>query len=463
MTVTFAIALATASTEKVHTSLGVTMKKLWIMFLSLAVSSSLLCAAGVKSKGNQESENSEFALTLTDAFFKNAPILTGGISENGKHVFLGYSQSSPVDTSLPVMELFENQNGTLVSEATLPLDSFITSGGEVNNVAVSRDFELFADFDDDGGTTGRIRLFSQSGTGFSLINEIFFNDVDVALQEALIFTDDNKFIVLSYATTATTPSQTITTLKLLRISDFTVVSSVTVTGDSNGPQAFKLSSSQKNFVLFGFSGYSSSNGQFTAPATLQVYKIKHEQLVLVDEASLPQFPNAYNVFDPSNCCLKETRIIVGTRLALLPNQKSVFQNIANDQTFLPGDNNNIREYSFDGESLHLIAKEQTDTGCFVSNFFRDGKTFSYSKGTSATRPFTASFFTTKGDSKHGQLEPVDGTITTAPDDLFFKFSRNGKWAIVGGFNTVSGFNNVNLYKTTTNLKTFKCPEECSTQ
>lgn len=190
--------------------------------------------------------------------------------------------------------------------------------------------------------------------------------------------------------------------------------------------------------------------------------------MLKDEASLPQLSPSYHAFDPSHCSLEKTQIIVSTTLALLPNQKSVFQRTGHSQTQLPGDNHNIREYVFDGKSLRLVAEEQTDTPCLVSNFSSDGKTFAVIKGTSGqtvgipSNLFYASFFKATRDCKDGKFIPLDGTITTTGLPSF-NFSLDGKWIIVAGENNVSGFSNVNLYKVESDFKKFKCPKKCSKQ
>lgn len=444
--------------KQLFSNLGGFMKNFLAFFLTFVISSTCIDAHVMGKGGEEKNSHKKFELTLTDAFSRNTvSVASGGISDDGKQVLLGYSQSSPLDTSVPVMELFENSHGTLVSKATLPLDPFILNGGEVNNVAVSRDFKLFATFEDNGGTTGRIRLFKQRGTGFEQINEILFDDVDVATGENLTFTDDNKFIALSYGTTDTTPSQIITTLKILQLSTFEVTSSVTVVGGSNGPKAFRLCPKKTNYVLFGFSGQ--ENGAFAPPAKLQVYKIRDKKLDLVDEVSLPQFPPSYEAFDPTDCCLDTTRIIVGTVLPLLPDQKSVFTNPPT-HTFLPGDDNNIREYVFDGHCLHLVTKARTDTAIFVSGFYRDGRTFAIEKGTSRgtvgvpQNVFYASFLTTTGDLKRGKFEPINGVIALQ-EAFLFQFSGNGKWAIIGAIPFIDGVFNVNLYRVDSNLKSDK--------
>ena len=392
------------------------------------------------------SDSHKFELRLTDAFAVNTiPYASGGISEKGDLVLLGYTQIPVTNTSLLAMELFQNQNGQLNSIGALPLDPFEINGGAVDSVAVSKDFKYFAVLDDDRVSTLRLRLFKRSSGLFVLLDTLVFSDFDPSVNfRFFTFTDDRRSIALSYGTTSSTPNNPETVLRLIDVATFNVTSSDFVSGISNGPVAFTLSNN--NFILFSFSGL--ANNLFQPFSVLSVYEIKFGQLILIDQDFLPQFAPSY--FASSPHCSNSSNIIVGTHLALQPFQTSIFQLTQNAHTFLLGDTNNLREYSFDGSFLSLSSKTSIDSPFLLSNFYRDGKTFALSKGTNETNVGIpdflnqTSFLTTVCDDSRKVFSCTGPIITTPLRPFFFRFSGNGKWAIVAG-GAMTGINNVNLY------------------
>ncbi len=390
----------------------------------------------------------DFNVTLSDALFRNAGVTVKAISNDGKYILAVYYGAA--DETIPELELFKNVDGKLQSVATLPLDNFAFHG-DVDDCFVDENFELFGVLDDNGKNKARLRLLKLDGDTFKVVKKVFFNDV-VPLVLNTNITGDGKFIMMNYTNTQSQGSA-ISTVKLLN-TELETLDEFTINGLSNGPQPFTLKQNckEKNFFLFGFSVFDLTNFQFEAPALLQVYKVSENKLVLKNEVELPQFPVSY--FANSHNKLKP-RVAVATVLPLLPGEVSIFQNTSGAQTFIPGDNQNIREYSFNGKTLSLITTTMTDSSPIVSNFFKDGKTLGISKANEIrgsnipANTFNLTFLTT---NKNDQFKAVGNALTVPPENFLVLFSKNGKYMVCGGDpvstndGTPDGIFNINLFR-----------------
>jgi len=104
--------------------------------------------------------------------------------------------------------------------------------------------------------------------------------------------------------------------------------------------------------------------------------------VFVTSDTLPQFANSACAFDPLDCCLQETNIVVTARAAITPSTVSLFTSTTGSMSSLPGngkDDKNLFIYKFDGQHLNLIVKEKFETrlvaGAGPQVWHPDGRTF----------------------------------------------------------------------------------------
>lgn len=128
----------------------------------------------------------------------------------------------------------------------------------------------------------------------------------------------------------------------------------------------------------------SSLESLSGPFSLIVLKIDpiSKLPVLVTSDTLPQFANAAAAFDPLDCCLQETNILVTGRAAITPSTVSLFTSTTGSASTLPGngkDDKNLFIYKFDGHRLNLIVKEKFETrlvaGTGPQVWHPDGRTF----------------------------------------------------------------------------------------
>ena len=454
---------------------------------------------------------------LTDAIFRDvSTVVISSISHNGQLIYVNYPTFAPFPPGAVQSELFANNNGKLSSIKTVPIDAF-ASNGSVGGGNVNKSFTLFTVLDDNninGATSiGRVRLFQ--------INNFITPSATLLIQGIIpgglsggIFTDDNRFIIISY----TTALDGVLHLAVLETSTLTILSVVDIQPSpvgsppfpnnnkavSNGPQTFQLCTKNrskdnedhkdngcgcgsrhkhknkdydskyrsKNYVVFGYATLFGPIGltpSFIAPAVFQVYRISSVgQLFLIDQVNQPQFPVAYFGLSTKS---GKTRILVGDRPALLLNQVTIFQNTTNIQTFIPGDNKNLKLYSFNGRNLKLKAEKGFDEGAIVSNFYpeenSDGHLFAVARSTGGQVNIPSqlgiiSFFNISpghcdncdNDNCPRKLEinPIEDTFFTPPFASSPLFGENGKWLVVGGGNQVTqnggapGIFNINLYR-----------------
>ncbi len=391
----------------------------------------------------------DFNVTLSDAIFRNAGITVKAISDDGKLILaLNFGAANQ---KIPELELFENVDGKLVRKATLPLDDFAFNG-DVDDCFVDDNFETFGVIDDNGKNKVRIRLLKLVGNTFKVVKKVIYNDaIAVALNGNI--TGDGKFIMVNYTNNKSTNTTLVSSIKLLN-SDLKTLHKFNIKGLSNGPQSFVLNQNGEmaNYFLFGFSGFDLTTSNFTAPAFLQAYKVSNNKLNLVDQAELPQFPVTYFA---DNHNTKNPRIAAGTTLALESRQVSIFQDTTGAMTFIPGDDQNIREYRFNGESLRLIATTKTDSSFIVSNFYKDRKTIGISKANEVrgsgipSNTFNLTFLKT---DDHNNFKCRDGALTVPSESFFVLFSKNGKYMVCGGDPVATdsgsprGIFNLNLFK-----------------
>lgn len=417
--------------------------------------------------------DSKLKVTLSSTLSRPAfQIVPEGISEDGGLIYVYYVTTFPFPANPLEVELFANQNGQLVSIASISSlgDPFFANGGSIDDGGANREYTLFTVIDDNNTTgpqSGRIRLLNLINNQFNLLATTFVDNVAATSMGGGFFTDDSKFIAVSYTDVTTNNlvnillSTTPVAGALPILDSFSIAGSVAngIAPLTNNPAIFRLCKHKKiaNYYLLGFANtvVGTSPLQYQAPALLNVYEIKDSKFKFIDSATLNQFPTSYFPFDPLKCVQKKTNIIVSLNLALLPGQPSIYANTSDAQSFT-GKDSNLVQYSFDGKKLRLTHEKRFDTTLITGNFYKDGKTFALSNYngiinnlSQATTQLSTIVFEQGVDKSFQQL---DSFITAPPADFSPLFSGDGKWLFVAGgsiFQTdgvTPGLNNVLLYR-----------------
>ncbi len=392
----------------------------------------------------------DFTIRRTDAIFRDASPVVKNISNDGK-LILAYN-SAPADKTVPELELFKNVDGRLVSKATLPLDKFVFPNGGVWDCFTDEKFKIFGILDNNGDTKVRLRLLKLHNGTFKVVKEVIYDDASSINLSAGI-TLDGKSILLFYTNNQPTTTTYTSTVKLLN-RNLKTLDTFVVNGLSNSPATFVLKRKGKdiNYFLLGFADINPSTFYLSPPATLQVYEVGAKKLKLIDEAALPQFPIT---FFADNHNYKNPNIIVGTVLALASGDVSIFQDTSDSMTFIPGNDQNIQEFVFDGKKLSLKATMAADGDIIASNFYRDGNTFGIVKlGEDGVYPSVGNMSFFKIDESNN-FKSVTANALVPSGAYLPSFSKNGKFFVVGGSpaETSSGPNgifNINLFEVTKN-------------
>lgn len=414
------------------------LKKWFLSLLGLVLIPAISFALQVKLTSSiQRSDTADFPISPS-------------ISKDGAQIYLVY----PIvvkPTSKLAAEIFFNNQGFLQTAATLTGDEAFLS---IDSGFANRAFNRFTLIDDDGLQTIRLRLFDNK---FNLLAMTTFNDYASGglfnpnfSAQGGVFSPDGKFIVLSYLIDNTANNE-ISIIRVLNANDLSEVASTQVTGGSKGPNFF--SHNHDNYVALTTYGgqffFAFENSAAKPPSTLFVYKLQNNQLILVDQAQLPQQAGVPNFFESEG----KTLIGVGTVRATLNGQQTIFVNNSNNPSFLPLDNRELRIYSFDGRGLKLILANQTGLTTSSPVFSPEGLILVNTQ-TSDGLPGFFNLFTLRSQRK-GQkaLKFVNGAFASPPfaSDVF---SRDGKWLLVTGSDQQSRqnicqinlLNNINLYQ-----------------
>ena len=422
-------------------------------------------------------------VSLTSTLYRSAfEIVPEAISEDGRFIYVYYVTTFPFPQNPLEVELFENVNGTLVSIASVTSvgDAFFSLGGSIDDGGANRDYTLFTVIDDNGqqgANSGRIRLFSRTNNTFNTLATTYVNNVLATSMGGGFFTDDNKYIVVTYTDVTTNNlvslllSTRVTAGTLSILDSFSIHGSISNnTGPlTNNPAVFRLCKCGKkvNYYLLGFSTvqFGTTPLLYQSPALLNVYEIAFDKFKFIDSAVLNQFPTSYFAFDPLRHVRKNTNIIVSTNLALLPSQPSIYRNTTDSQSFT-GKGENLVQYNFDGCKLVRTIAKRFDTTLIVGNYYRDGKTFALGNNNGIinnllqTTPqlSTIVFEQAKEDECKPTFKQIDGFITGPPNEFSPLFSGNGKWLFVSGGNipqadgVTLGLNNINLYRVHSNIE-----------
>ena len=378
---------------------------------------------------------------LTDAITRNTEgfSLEVSISENGGLAYLLYPINVD-DTVVPPInlaaEIFRNNQGTLQSVATLLGD---TTFPIIDDGFANRNFTTFSFLDDNNTDTVRLRLFDQNFNQKAVTTFSDFAPGDPNNPSFSFlggqFSDDGKYIVVSYLTNATPGSQQ-TIVRVLDAQNLSLIASTQVSGGSPGTNFITIDH-ETYVVLTTYGGdfiFSFENSLAAAPSTLFVYQLNHNQLTLVAQAPLPQQASSPTVFSKG----RKASIGVGTVRANLSGEETIFTNSI--PSFLANDNRELRIYQFDGCKLKLVLAKETGTTTNAPTFSSRGLVMVNEQAFDGAPGFF-NFYS----FNQRRLSFIDGTFVSPPF-ITSVFSQDGKWLLLGGSNQDAQLNNINLYR-----------------
>lgn len=385
---------------------------------------------------------------LTDALFRTSlQSQVEGISSDSRLILITFINVAPFTNSTVEAEIFENVEGKLNTRIQFPLDVFVANGITLGGTS-SNDFGYIALADEDQTTspsTGRIRLFAsippiESFQVIQLKTKLFPNLITGTLVVG-DFTDDNKFLVITYNSDSSLylVVLSVPTLDIVYIDAFHPPIDVDILL-TNGAYIFSISG--VNYVILGYAGSTDISTNMTPlwlpPAVFRIFKMnKHGELKAIERVQLPQFPTT---FSTRSSGLGSVEILVGMRQSLDTNELTIFQNSSNIRTFIPGDNKNFKRYSFtvmsrnysDEYYLRLIDDKEFGYGINVGQFYHDTQIYSISSsiGGQVNLPTQLSFVSFYND----RTLIVNEFVTTAGVALPV-FSHDGKYMFMSGGNS----------------------------
>jgi hypothetical protein len=421
-------------------------------------------------------------LKLTDSFtparigdFTQGPV---NISKNGDKVFVG-TLAFDATASDPVAILYSNAAGKLVEIGRILDDPDFPNA---ESVAASADFTRFIVAEDNGVDTGRLRLFSFSGGSFQLLatkalSSSFLAETGAMNFGTFAFSADTKYVAISYLNNNEGGVGT----SRLEIYDANNLNLITfIDGQpgfpNTGANFFDLTDKhgKKHHYLVGTYVKSTIDEffdiTFSAPATLIVYEFKDTDIRVIDSTLLPQLPLSAVpfIYNPK---ADSTLIIATTGIALLPGQPSFYditQFSTPPFTFIPGDNNNLRIFKFDGSKLKLVYKESIDASNIFTpawypteEFVTWAQTAGNLRVNIPTNPLDPTeVVRIRNDSnaivtrrletdKKCLLDLRCGSKQTPsgpPGSTIAVFSENGKWLVASGTFESTSMNTLGLFK-----------------
>jgi hypothetical protein len=447
-------------------------------------------------KKSKQNCNPQFNVTVSGGTVRDTALpYTGGWSPDSRFVLLDYTPIPTEAPSVPGAQIFDVSDGTLDN----PIVSFPNSDGTFGGLEASpnRDFTKVVLIDEalmTGGppvfaTSLRVRVVSFNGStvtpvASTIIPDRIASEINDGGEFFAYFTDDNRFVVLAYLDTTLSFK-----LLLLDANNLSIVSGPLTVATPPAGQGivfnlyipFHLCNSSgqtTQYVAVSYSAGILAAGTttvetLTPPFNIIIYRVDARGFTSVTTTTFPQFVNTVQAFNPFNCCLQKTTLLVTSRSPYLPGQPSLFRNTSHSLSG-NGQQGNLRIFSFNGSSLTPLAEENFDTTIIATNWYPDGKTFGLLTTTGPQFGFTegvdvATFYQLQrnADCSFG-IHNIDKFVTTPPGISVPLFSPNGQFlADVGtqipfsnpayGPPTESAINNVILYRINSDIQPFQCP------
>lgn len=345
------------------------------------------------------------------------------VSNNGQYVLYSFTNFGPIPGATgPLVGgiIYSNNCGVLNPVVTFTPDSGFDNASPITNSQFQRIFLIQETTTNDLLTQLQIKAFNfnngvltPSGSSVFLSKSIV--NVNLGGNLLAVLTPDSRFLVIVYnGTTNSSTSrgdgfitvfdaQSLAELGTTMVATGTATAEVIISGMIN---SFSLTS--KSGQITDYVALSTGLGTVTPPSnfvvgltppfTVKVYAISTGQPVLIDTVNTPQFVNTSAGFQPfgistsskyinkipnfNNCgqnfvtpALNKTLILTTSRAAILPTDNSLAINTGQSASAIPGDNRNLRIYSFNGKRLKLVVAEKFEFGLVGSTFAPDGRTF----------------------------------------------------------------------------------------
>jgi hypothetical protein len=435
-----------------------------------------------------------FDVTLSDAKLRNVFEATlASISADSHYALYNYLYPTAPTPAQIGLEIFDISGGKLNTVASLP-----SSDGSFRglNAAANLSFSQLVLYDESVNTVGpndlttvRLRLGSFNGSTITISNASrTFPFIPSVLIDGgsygALYTSDGQYIVfwflgprfnLNFALLSATD------LSVVIPAQVVVAAQPTKAPVTNGPSTFRLcnnAGTATNYLALANGFGKSSPGSPVVnsnepPGTLTIFRIdvNAKTFVAVDHADQAQYPNSALAFNPVNCCLQSTNIVVSERAAYLPGEPKIFTDVTKTSSF-NGQTENVRVYTFDGTRLTQIAGHAFDTTMLASFWYPNGQIFGLATSSGSQNnvpdaiPQTNNFYQlcrNRGCHAGSSLESINFSITVPPESFFSQFTPNGQYFLVGGSpvfgpdGVTPAMNDIAIYRIDTNLPAFQCP------
>lgn len=438
-------------------------------------------------------------------------------SPDSRYVVYNYSPFNPTPAQVGAV-IYNNNNGVLTPAVTVP-NTVTINGQQFGSVSLVNDFNfnqmgVVVESVQNGNvqpfnpvTTLAIQVYPFNQTTGTLGTPVTSPFKPAALSGLYNssgafgtgfytgnFTIDGKFFLVSYL--APNLNFYVQVLSLPNLTPLIpgpgllILTPTTIGGQefapiANGPFTFQLCTNgvPTNYVTFttafGINNpITGSVVDIQGPFHLFIYRLDNNgsTLTLVVDQPLSQFANSAQAFNPLNCCLTTTKLLVTTRPTYTSlNQTAAFTDLSGVQISQPPNTGlgNVLVFSFDGTNLDLLAKKNFNTTVLGTNWYADGKTFGLVTATDGQFGMPPQV----GDMLFYQLTKVktkcDTTyclcnvndVVAVPQGVN-SFSLDGKYLggvgpIVLNINGTEAVNTTLLFKVNTSFKLFQCPSNNS--
>ena len=368
------------------------------------------------------------------------------ISPNGDKVFAAYLITVDKVNTL-IAELFQNQNGNMVSFKTLKGDLEFSA---IDSGIASPDFSKFTVLDDNQSTDAskakaRLRLFDNN---LNLLGERIFDDAYLPGYTFVggSFSEDSRAFILSYVVKDGENQKSI--IRIIKADEnLRDIAVLRFEGISTGQTLFTHGCDL--YVTF-VTAEGKLNFDDLATAAkpqykLHVYKLEGHVLVSVARAKLPQF--SYNA--PSVLIKDEhVNILVGTLRAIKDDQVNIYENNTSYECDNKHDCAELRIYRFTGCELVRLYTNKRDHTVQSPILHPDARhlVFANENANIAAVNSNQPGFWQVSTLNH-LYEIIRSRLPYASPHLFnAKFSDNGKWLIIGGASdNQTCLNNVQLW------------------
>jgi hypothetical protein len=396
---------------------------------------------------------SQLKLKVTDSLVRSTtgfPAIPS-ISFDGKKVFVLYQITETSNTDV-MAEIFDNSAGTLSSMSVLNPDIINANFYSCDDGHANKSFTKFCVVDDDQGGVGvnpigniRIRVFDINFNQLLSRTDIQFA---VGIAQTTfpviggVFSDDDKYILLTYLINAT-PNAQVTRLHVLSALDLSDVAMVDFAGSSFGANFIQLYSDHTKTYI----AVTSQNGDFqfgfdtpigSTVSNLLIYKLKNGNLYLKKSTNLPQIINPMGLTVKVSGCKKYALIGASTRRAAL--NDSVFTDDSNNQS-LDCEGREFRVYLFKKHHLELVKSKKTTLTTYGPTFYPQAN---MAISANQVADGDASFFNAF-DINGSNLKITNGTFGGPP---YFSavFNQQGNWLVVAGSDQHVNLDNIILYQ-----------------